>query len=560
MLEVLMEMDHIIYQSSADNQTTLCVSLYYRWIFTVSHIIRFKFYRPESVLLWPRNFTTFRNYYCCYYYLQHYYNHLYRYFLVFILFLATTVKSHPLPKPTTLMSHGDDLHMAIDVINNQQLLPILSNYHSIHHHMGTANINNINNSDDDGNNVDDNDGDNDDDDDDDDDDNAQRHHYQHRTIRIIRRRKRFAQTSRWDKMTSDYVLKLKWFISRYTRDIPRSEIRSVIRKSFTMWSTQTIINSMPSVKLQFEEAKYEDDADIVILWAEGDHGDAYKFDGTGNHTNILAHTFYPTYQEDGRLNGDIHLDDAEKWIIDSKGDGTSFPNVFIHEIGHSLGLGHSKRADAIMYPIYKKNMIDNASFDLDDKCALNWNYIGPTNLCLFVWLMSEVLPRQIEHKMSDYTSGVDFNIIQRLTDDDNSQSKINTLKEQLQESHIPLCHKNSNVRAKFEHLLEKKLDFSIRHASEYGNVMCNFLAGLQERMDGYGVDKLFDQATLQTSSVDYLRILSQPLRFPLRRKQRRLHSERHHRHQQLSSAANSIFNSDFFTDDFYKQFLKFYVQ
>ncbi|EJW83642.1 hypothetical protein WUBG_05448 [Wuchereria bancrofti] len=141
-----------------------------------------------------------------------------------------------------------------------------------------------------------------------------------------------------------------------------------------MWSTQTIINSMPSVKLQFEEASYEDDADIVILWAEGDHGDAYKFDGTGNHTNILAHTFYPTYQEDGHLNGDIHLDDAEKWISDNRGDGTSFPNVFIHEIGHSLGLGHSKRADAIMYPIYKKDMIDNASFDLDDKCALNWNY------------------------------------------------------------------------------------------------------------------------------------------------------------------------------------------
>ncbi|CAG9532696.1 unnamed protein product [Cercopithifilaria johnstoni] len=331
-----------------------------------------------------------------------------------------------------------------------------------------------------------------------------------------------------------------------------------------MWSTQTIINSMPSVKLQFEEAAYEDDADIVILWAEGDHGDAYKFDGTGNHTNILAHTFYPTYQEDGRLNGDIHLDDAEKWISSSKGDGTSFPNVFIHEIGHSLGLGHSKRSDAIMYPIYKKDMIDNASFDLDDKCALNWNYIGPTNLCLFVWLMSEVLPRQIGHKVNDYASGVNFNIIQRMTEDGDSQSKISTLKEQLQEMGIPLCHDNNNVREKFERLLEKKLNFPIRYASEYGDVMCNFLAGLRKRLDEYGADKLFDQETLQVSSVDYLKILSQPLRFPLRRKQRHLHSERssnrHHRHQQQSAVANSIFNSEFFTDDFYKQFLMIYVQ
>uniref|UniRef100_A0A183DHE8 Peptidase_M10 domain-containing protein n=1 Tax=Gongylonema pulchrum TaxID=637853 RepID=A0A183DHE8_9BILA len=70
----------------------------------------------------------------------------------------------------------------------------------------------------------------------------------------------------------------------------------------------------------------------------------------------------------------LFADDAEKWITDGGTDGTSFSNVFIHEIGHSLGLGHSKRADAIMYPIYKKDMLENASFDLDDKCALNWNY------------------------------------------------------------------------------------------------------------------------------------------------------------------------------------------
>uniref|UniRef100_A0A1I7W1F1 ZnMc domain-containing protein n=2 Tax=Loa loa TaxID=7209 RepID=A0A1I7W1F1_LOALO len=419
------------------------------------------------------------------------------------------------------MLHGNDLHMAIDVVNDQQLTPMLSNHYYVDNMLNYAPNNDNINSD---NTVDvdnDNSGVND--------LNDMQKHY--RTTRIIRRRKRFAtaQTSRWDKMTSDNVLKLKWFISRYTRDIPRSEIRSIIRKSFTMWSTQTIINSMPSVKLQFEEATYEDDADIVILWAEGDHGDAYKFDGTGNHTNILAHTFYPTYQEDGHLNGDIHLDDAEKWISDNRGDGTSFPNVFIHEIGHSLGLGHSKRADAIMYPIYKKDMIDNASFDLDDKCALNWNYI-----------------------------------IQRLTGDGDSHSKITTLKEQLQESGIPICRENNNVREKFERLLEKKLDFSIQHISEYGNMICNFLAGLRKRMDDDGADKFFDQATLQVTSIDYLRILSQPLRFPLRRKQRHPHlersSNRHHRHQQLSAAANFIFNSGFFTDDFYKQFLKIYAQ
>lgn len=67
-------------------------------------------------------------------------------------------------------------------------------------------------------------------------------------------------------------------------------------------------------------------------------------------------------------------DDAESWTGDGKSGGTAFSMVFVHEIGHSLGLGHSKRQDAIMYPIYKKNSLESVVFDLDDKCALNWNY------------------------------------------------------------------------------------------------------------------------------------------------------------------------------------------
>lgn len=63
---------------------------------------------------------------------------------------------------------------------------------------------------------------------------------------------------------------------------------------------------MPSVTLVFEEAKDEHDADITILWAEGEHGDEYKFDDAGDEINILAHTFYPNYHR-GTLNGDIHL-------------------------------------------------------------------------------------------------------------------------------------------------------------------------------------------------------------------------------------------------------------
>lgn len=110
---------------------------------------------------------------------------------------------------------------------------------------------------------------------------------------------------------------------------------------------------------------------------------------------VLAHTFYPNYQHKGTLNGDIHLDDFENWSINSSKDGASFPHVLAHEIGHTLGLGHSKKQQAIMYPIYQKDNPELMRLDLDDKCAVNWSYLGATNLCLYIWLLSEVLPKRI---------------------------------------------------------------------------------------------------------------------------------------------------------------------
>lgn len=84
------------------------------------------------------------------------------------------------------MLDGDDLHMAVDVVNDQQLIPILSNYHSTHHYTGTSTYttsnNNINsdNIDNGTDNDDNNDG-----------DNLNDVHRYHRTTRIIKRRKRF---------------------------------------------------------------------------------------------------------------------------------------------------------------------------------------------------------------------------------------------------------------------------------------------------------------------------------------------------------------------------------
>ncbi|CDW56822.1 Matrix metalloproteinase [Trichuris trichiura] len=213
------------------------------------------------------------------------------------------------------------------------------------------------------------------------------------------KKKRFSKLSKWlGKMSSHDVLRLKWKIAKYSQKLHPEATRLVVRSAFKIWSDQIAIPSMRTAKLEFSESSSADDSDIDILFATGEHGDQYPFDGgkqPGNSSNILAHTFYPNYQPYDPLNGDIHFDDSENWTLDPyRSSGNPyFPYVLVHEIGHALGLGHSKRQEAVMNPIYKSTPLSTVTLDIDDKCALNWNYIGPSNICLFVWLMVELLPR-----------------------------------------------------------------------------------------------------------------------------------------------------------------------
>jgi Matrixin len=87
---------------------------------------------------------------------------------------------------------------------------------------------------------------------------------------------------------------------------------------------------------------------IHMTFATGSHGDPYPFDGPGR---VLAHTFYPAPPNPEPLAGDLHLDETESWRI---GNDTDMFSVVLHEMGHALGLGHSDKPGAVMYPYYNR--------------------------------------------------------------------------------------------------------------------------------------------------------------------------------------------------------------
>jgi len=143
---------------------------------------------------------------------------------------------------------------------------------------------------------------------------------------------RFRAISQWGKTN------LTYYFANGTSKINGNIERDLIRAAFQLWADET--------PLTFNEVSDSAQADIIIGWAEGEHGDGDPFDGPGD---VLAHASYPSpYQERQVF---LHFDDAERWV-DSNTQNVDLLTVAAHEIGHNLGLDHSNDPNALMYPSY----------------------------------------------------------------------------------------------------------------------------------------------------------------------------------------------------------------
>uniref|UniRef100_A0A673K4D7 Matrix metallopeptidase 20a (enamelysin) n=1 Tax=Sinocyclocheilus rhinocerous TaxID=307959 RepID=A0A673K4D7_9TELE len=123
-------------------------------------------------------------------------------------------------------------------------------------------------------------------------------------------------------------------IARYTPDLSREEVENSLHLALKIWSE--------AAALKFVQVKHGM-VDITFSFNSKAHGDFFPFDGPGG---VLAHAFEPG---EG-IGGDVHSDDDETWTV---GRGYNLFTVAAHELGHSLGLSHSRDPTALMHPKYK---------------------------------------------------------------------------------------------------------------------------------------------------------------------------------------------------------------
>lgn len=160
----------------------------------------------------------------------------------------------------------------------------------------------------------------------------------------VNRTKRYAlQGTRWSRTELTYDL-----LAGNSR-LSVGQVESAVGEAVRQWES---VSNIQFTRVTDNSMR----ADIQISFQPRDHGDTFPFAAID-----LAHAFYPQY------GGDIHLSEQEDFDVEK------LTQVICHELGHSLGLGHSTKW-SVMRPVYAKMPVTEKYVTIDDTRAIQLLY------------------------------------------------------------------------------------------------------------------------------------------------------------------------------------------